>query len=226
MKTCFDHNFSRSSPIRPSFCTLPELILLSTKQTLNPRKNALPEQQNYRAEQSPRGLEISNSLRETKKGRKSEHLSNSVPPLQTSPTQKTKNGPSTTLQAVENGTLVRVLAAHMAANDRRQVRLVFRKGKMTENFAIFDQSFFGCIDEFLDSLFTVGEYKPESRSRTFKFTEIRRKKYSKICRKIRKFRLCRQISTSKKSSKKKLKTPFGYISTSPNRFGTKNPKIR
>ena len=49
---------------------------------------------------------------------------------------------------------------------------------MTENFAIFDQSFFGCIDEFLDSLFTVGEYKPESRSRTFKFTEIRRKKYS------------------------------------------------
>ena len=43
LKTCFDHNFSRSSPIRPSFCTLPELILLSTKQTLNPRKNALSE---------------------------------------------------------------------------------------------------------------------------------------------------------------------------------------
>ena len=127
--TCFDHNFSRSSPIRPSFCTLPELILLSTKQTLNPRKNALSEKKNYRAEPSPRALENSNSLRETKKGRRSAHLSNHVSPLQTSPTQKRKNGPSTTLQTVENGTLVGVLAAHMAANDRRQVRLVFSKGK-------------------------------------------------------------------------------------------------
>ena len=67
LKTCFDHNFSRSSPIRPSFCTLPELILLSTKQTLNPRKNALSEKKNYRAEPSPRGLENSNSLSKTKK---------------------------------------------------------------------------------------------------------------------------------------------------------------
>ena len=129
LKTCFDHNFSRSSPIRPSFCTLPELILLSTKQTLNPRQNALSGKKNYRAEPSPRALENSNSLRETKKGRKSAHLSNHVSPLQTSPTQKRKNGPSTTLQTVENGTLVGVLAAHMAANDRRQVGLVFSKGK-------------------------------------------------------------------------------------------------
>ena len=68
-------------------------------------------------------------LKRNEKRKKSEHLSNSVSPLQTSPTQKTKNKPSTTLQAVENGTLVRVLAAHMAANDRRQVRLVFSKGK-------------------------------------------------------------------------------------------------
>ena len=68
LKTCFDHNFSRSSPIRPSFCTLPELILLSTKQTLNPRKNALSWKQNYRAEPSPRALENSNSLSKTKKG--------------------------------------------------------------------------------------------------------------------------------------------------------------
>ena len=96
---------------------------------LNPRKNALSEKKNYRAEPPPRGLENSNSLRETKKGRKSEHLSNPVSPRQTSLTQKTKDVPSTTLQAVENGTLVRVLAAHMAANDRRQVRLVFSKGK-------------------------------------------------------------------------------------------------
>ena len=80
---------------------------------------------------------------------------------------------------------------------------------MTQNLAIFDQSFFSCIDEFLDSLFTVGKYKPESRSRTFKFTEIRRKKYSKICHNVRKFRLCRQISTSKKNSKKKLKSILG-----------------
>ena len=86
-------------------------------------------------------------------------------------------------------------------------------------------SFLACIDEFLDSLFTVGEYKPESRSRTFKFTEIRRKKYSKICHNVRKFRLCRQISTSKKNSKKKLKKHFGYISTSSNRFGRKISKI-
>jgi len=49
----------------------------------------------------------------------------------------------------------------------------FQSRKMTENFAIFDQPFFGCIDEFLDSLFTVGEYTPESQSRTFKFPEIR-----------------------------------------------------
>ena len=67
LKTCLDHNFSRSSPIRPSFCTLPELILFSTKQTLNPRKNALSENKNYRAEPPPRGLENSNSLRKTKK---------------------------------------------------------------------------------------------------------------------------------------------------------------
>ena len=125
LKTCFDHNFSRSSPIRPSFCTLPELILLSTKQTLNPRKNALSEKKNYLAA-SLRKFEF---LKRNEKGRKSEHLSNHVSALQTSPTQKRKNGPSTTLQAVENGTLVGVLAAHMAANDRRQVRLVFSKGK-------------------------------------------------------------------------------------------------
>jgi len=68
---------------------------------------------------------------------------------------------------------------------------------MTEKFAIFDQSFFGCINEFLDSLFTVGEYTPEYRSRTFKFPEIRRKKYLKICCKIRKFQLYRLFSTSK-----------------------------
>ena len=97
---------------------------------------------------------------------------------------------------------------------------------MTQNLAIFDQSFFSCIDEFLDSLFTVGKYKPESRSRTCKFTEIRRKKYSKICHNVRKFRLCRQISTSKKNSKKKLKKHFGYSSTRSNRFGRKISKIR
>ena len=129
MKTCFDHNFSRSSPIRPSFCTLPELILFSTKQTLNPRKNALSEKKKLprrTAAARPRKFEF---LKKNKKGRKSEYLSNHVSPPQTSPTQKTKYGPSTTLQAVENGTLVRVLAAHMAANDRRQVRLLFSKGK-------------------------------------------------------------------------------------------------
>ena len=107
---------SRTNP------TLDEANVESTKKRAVRKKN-------YRAEPSPRALENSNSLRETKKGRKSAHLSNHVSALQTSPTQKTKNVPSTTLQAVENGTLVGVLAAHMAANDRRQVRLVFSKGK-------------------------------------------------------------------------------------------------
>ena len=129
LKTCFDHNSALSARTQPSFCTFDVLTLLFPKkhQFLNKTNEKLKK--NYRAEPPPRGFENSNSLTETKKGRKSEHLSNPVSPLQTSPTQKTKNKPSTTLQAVENGTLVRVLAAHMAANDRRQVHLLFSKGK-------------------------------------------------------------------------------------------------
>ena len=84
----------------------------------------------------------------------------------------------------------------------------FRQKSIFPKIAILSRLVLLCIDEFLDSFFEDGEYTPQSRCKTFQFPEIRRKKYLKICRKIRKFRLCRQTSTSKNCLKKKIKKAF------------------